>query len=129
MFKRPKPLKRQDQQYKIYVLIDPRDNLTRYVGMSKDAAFRLHEHLHTSTGGESKQTRQWIKELKQLNLLPVLKILETIEKTDNAYSIACERELYWIEQLLSAGVTLLNVKGVAKSWRNKRDTDTDVWQP
>jgi hypothetical protein len=40
-------------------------------------------------------------------------MLETIETTDNAYSGACEREHYWIEKLLRAGVPLLNVKGVS----------------
>ena len=109
----PKPLKRQDQQYTIYALIDPRDDTIRYVGMSKDAQFRLFQHLHRTAGGESKQARHWINELQQSNLTPILKILETIERTDDAYSVACEREHYWIEKLLRAGVPLLNVKGVS----------------
>ena len=52
MFKMPKPLKRQDQHYTIYTLIDPRDNTIRYVDMSKDAQFRLFQHLPRLMGTE-----------------------------------------------------------------------------
>jgi hypothetical protein len=109
----PKPLKRQDQHYTIYARIDLRDDTIRYIGMSKVAQFRPFQHLRRSVGGESKQARHWMNELQQANLTPVLKVLETIETTDDAYSVACEREHYWIEKLLRAGLPLLDVKGVS----------------
>ena len=76
----------------IYALVDPRDNTTRYVGMSKDAQSRLQQHLSGYTGG--KAAWLWIKELKELGVSPELHILETIETGPDAYYIAHQKELY-----------------------------------
>src|SRR5260370_37536543 len=109
MFKMPKPLKRQGQRYTIYALIDPREDTIRYVGMSKDAQFRLFQHLHRTAGGESKEARHWINELQQSNFTHILNILETIERTDDAYSVSCKVEQYSLQNLHRAFLPILLV--------------------
>ena len=63
--------------YEIYALVDPRDNLVHYVGLSIDAENRLNGHLRGSGG--SNQERKWLLELKKMGLAPILRILEKIE--------------------------------------------------
>src|SRR5258708_6952817 len=97
------PLKPQEQcdsigrSYEIYALVDPRDNLVHYVGLSVDAESRLDGHL-TGSGG-SIQKRKWLLELRKARLVPTLRILEKIEPGSEAYTLACEAELYWIREL------------------------------
>jgi hypothetical protein len=46
-----------NRTYQIYALIDPRDNSTHYVGLSKNAQARLYGHL---SGNESNfEERLW----------------------------------------------------------------------
>ena len=40
-----KHLRWVDRQLHIYALVDPCDNMIRYVGISDDVKFRYHEHL------------------------------------------------------------------------------------
>ena len=40
----PKRLRQAEKQFRIYALIDPHDNMTRYVGMSDDIEFRFYQH-------------------------------------------------------------------------------------
>jgi predicted GIY-YIG superfamily endonuclease len=40
-----KHLRWVDGQFHIHALVDPRDNMIRYVGISDDVKFRYHEHL------------------------------------------------------------------------------------
>ena len=104
----PKRLERHERCYQVYALIDPRDNLVHYVGISIDAQSRFYGHMHDVTGnyGESR----WIKGLKKNGLSPILQILEVIDG-DNAGAIACEREQYWISEMLRIGHPLSNISG------------------
>jgi hypothetical protein len=40
-----KHLRWVDRQFHIYALVDPRDNMIHYVGISDDVKFRYYEHL------------------------------------------------------------------------------------
>lgn len=110
----PKQLNRNERQYQIYALIDPRDNTIRYIGKSDDVKYRYYQHLHSIGGG--RQERQWIRELKILELVPALRILETIDKNPNAHKLVLVRERYWIDNLISTGHPLINVFGVTLAY-------------
>jgi DNA-binding transcriptional regulator YiaG len=110
-----------NQTYQIYALIDPRDNTTRYVGMSRNAQRRLFQHLLGDQGNEQKNN--WLLELLEGGIYPILRILETIDMEGvDAYAIACEREQYWISECLRLGMPLLNisVRGRKKNLRFRR---------
>jgi hypothetical protein len=108
------PASLDNSTYEIYALIDPRDNTTRYVGLSTNAQMRLYGHL---SGNQSNfEERKWIAELRQEGLSPLLQILETIQAGFNAYAIACNREFHWINEMLRQGCVLLNVVGVTRSY-------------
>jgi excisionase family DNA binding protein len=102
------------KSYQIYALIDPSDGSVRYVGLSRDAQLRLREHLNG--GGGNRQERRWIHSLLKSGLSPILQILETIEASNDALTIACERELYWIHEMDRLGHPLLNVSGLSQSY-------------
>jgi excisionase family DNA binding protein len=104
-----------DKSYQIYALIDPRDNLVYYVGISIDASARFYAHLNDE-GACNVQKRAWIAELRQAGISPLLKVLETIEAGSNAYAVACEQENYWIAELSRSGNPLLNVIGITRSY-------------
>ena len=55
----------------IYVLIDPRNDEKKYVGMSKDPYKRLAEHIYDIKREKTKKSN-WIKKLINLNLKPKL---------------------------------------------------------
>src|SRR5579859_3314691 len=106
----PEPQEQSDsigRGYEIYALVDPRDNLVHYVGLSVDAENRLNGHLTGS--GDSLQVRKWFLELRKARLAPILRILEKIEPDSKAHTLACEKELYWIRELARQGQPLLNV--------------------
>jgi hypothetical protein len=94
------------QQYSIYRLVDPRDNSTRYIGLSSHIFERYAQHI-LSSGIRKKGARyEWIKSLKQQNLNPVLNILEAgIENRSQAE----EREAYWIRFYRNLGADLTNI--------------------
>ena len=100
--------------YQIYTLSDPRDNLIYYVGISVNAHKRFKYHRRGSNA--SKDERSWIAELKGMGMSPILHVIEIIEPGENSYAIACERELYWINETLRLGHPLLNQLGVTRSY-------------
>ena len=111
------PWKRQEKVnrgYEIYALIDPRDNLVSYVGLSISAEVRFVGHLKGSSG--NKQEKHWILELQQEGLRPILQILETVEAGSDAYAIVCEEELYWIREMVRLGHPLLNLSGLSRTY-------------
>jgi hypothetical protein len=100
--------------YEIYALVDPRDNLVYYVGLSINAENRLKGHLRGSIG--SNQERKWLLDLKKVGLVPTLRILEKIESGSEAHALACEKELFWIRELARQGQPLLNVSGLTRPY-------------
>lgn len=77
--------------YEIYQLSDPRDQLPRYIGCSKDAQERLKQHMRNKNGPLS----SWIQELKALNQQPILTIISSVPDEQEA-KIA---EKYWIQRI------------------------------
>jgi hypothetical protein len=115
-----KHLKEIDRQFQIYALVDPRDNMIRYIGISDDVNFRYHRHLLRPV---NRQEKSWIRELQELGLSPVLQILETIERAGNDRAVAREREHYWITEMLRLGYPLLNVSGNTKAYPQRHAPD------
>jgi hypothetical protein len=54
--------------------------------------------------------------LLKSGLSPILQILETIEASNDALTIACVRELFWIHEMDRSGHPLLNVSGLSQSY-------------
>jgi predicted GIY-YIG superfamily endonuclease len=94
--------------YFVYVLIDPRDDAVRYVGMTNDVYTRFSQHLRGDGNNISKN--MWIAELRELNLMVIMRTIETVETQEEVR----EREAYWIRHYSSQGSDLLNLTG-AKS--------------
>src|SRR5258708_30007220 len=100
----PKRLRYSDRQHQIYVLIDPRDSMIRYVGISSDISYRFYEH--SSYKGVNKREQQWMEELHAESLVPIIQVLEDVIPDTRAN--AQQREQYWIEQMMNKEYPLLN---------------------
>lgn len=59
----------------IYILIDPRDNIVRYVGKTSRPKRRLKEHIADSKRFNDRKSR-WINSLKKVNMIPIFKIIK-----------------------------------------------------
>ena len=92
--------------YSIYALIDPRDNITRYIGITeKPVNQRVQQHLLGNDGNVNKIA--WINELDQLGISPIVEVLEQVESKEEAL----EREIYWIRYYLDLNAPLMNRQG------------------
>lgn len=102
-----------DTRYGVYALVDPRDELVRYVGQTCDFALRLKQHLGSSRGihAVNPAKKQWLDELKSLNLFPVMLVLERNLTQD----VAIKREATWVWRFLEQDMPLLNRK--IKNWK------------
>jgi hypothetical protein len=110
----PKWMQRDDKQYYIYALIDPRNHQTRYIGISNDAQLRYDQHIN---GGSNKQVWQWIYELKSSGRSPVLQVLETVYREGNSsfidfMEVVHAREACWIDTYRASDAPLLNIRGI-----------------
>ena len=86
----------------IYVLIDPRTNLIRYVGKTvQKLSYRLTQHL-TEKSNHKRST--WIKSLKNKGLIP---IIEEIDFCD--WEESSNLEINWIKKYRLEGVNLTNM--------------------
>jgi predicted GIY-YIG superfamily endonuclease len=90
--------------YVIYALVDPRDNTTRYVGMTSNLYERFLSHL--SCNGDNYRRDAWIQELKAANLMVIMQTLETVT---NEAEVGM-REAYWIHHFLHLYAPLYNNK-------------------
>lgn len=101
-----------EQKYTIYRLIDPRDNSTRYIGLSSNVLRRYAAHiLGNNLSLKNDARRAWLEDLNRQGLMPILDILESgIEGRRQAE----EREAYWIEFYHNLGANLLNIQGVPR---------------
>lgn len=73
-------------------MIDPRDGLARYIGVTKNSLQkRLNQHLSEAKGGHKNWRCNWIRKLVSLNLLPIIKLVEAVSDKKRE-----EREKYWI---------------------------------
>jgi predicted GIY-YIG superfamily endonuclease len=93
----------QDQTpYEVYALLDPRNEETRYIGISHNAEKRYQQHLYKYDKNKHKSI--WIAELQAIGLRPVLSI---IEQTENKLQAVVHEE-YWIHYYLQDGANLTN---------------------
>lgn len=120
-------MSQSEELRQVYVLIDPRDGMSRYVGISKDPRSRLDQHMKEVEN----EKRAWLAELKRMGLSPELEVLETVvEHEGDVDAVAEARERYWISSLLRSGAPLTNIFGIPRSSsqpspkRSRRDPQT-----
>lgn len=89
------------QTTNIYVLIDPRTNLVRYVGKANDVNKRYYKHYQACEVNTHKSN--WIKLLKKEKLRPIVETIDIVP-IDNW----CFWEKFWISQMKTWGFDLLN---------------------
>ena len=65
----------------IYSLIDPRDEMIRYIGKADDCDKRLEGHIK-KTKYETNHKANWIKGLLKENLKPILEIIDEVQKSE-----------------------------------------------
>lgn len=89
--------------YAVYVLIDPRDAVVRYVGITDQTINRrLDQHLKRTDGNNEKS--EWIDELMAVGMKPKIKAIEeglTLQEAN-------ERESYWIQHYLAGNSPITN---------------------
>jgi predicted GIY-YIG superfamily endonuclease len=105
------------QTYHIYQLIDPRDNLPHYVGITDHPERRFSEHVSGRFQSASHHT--WMKELRIAQLEPIMQIIEALICTAQE---AQEREKHWIQSYLQAGHPLINKQNRSSSPEEGRQT-------
>lgn len=62
----------------IYCLVDPIDNLPKYIGKSKTPDKRLYEHIRRSSKGKTKKN-SWIIYLLNNSLKPTMEIIDIVD--------------------------------------------------
>jgi len=87
----------------IYVLIDPRTNLIRYVGKTTNVKKRLNKHLNESKHSTKSHKKAWINGLLKLDLLPLIEVIDEVPMDDWQFW-----EMYWISQMKTWGFNLTN---------------------
>src|SRR6266852_11791 len=89
--------------YVVYVLIDPRDDVVRYVGITDQTTNRrLNQHLKCTDGNNEKS--EWINALMAVGMKPKIKTIEeglTLQEAN-------ERETYWIKHYLTENTPITN---------------------
>lgn len=93
----------------IYTISHPTTNHIVYVG--KTYCFEQRKYQHTHGYGNCK-INEWERALLKQGLIPIVEILEETETF-----ISFDIEMYWINQLISWGFTLLN-----SNWDIRRRT-------
>jgi hypothetical protein len=94
---------------RIYALTDPRDDLARYVGKTRQTlAQRLSLHLVFREPSSAHDA--WLLGLRKLNLVPA--IIE-IDAFGPAERNSREEEAFWVRTYLAEGHPLVNERG----WR------------
>jgi len=95
----------QGKKVVIYGLYDPRDNVPRYVGQTKqEIPLRLRGHI--AKARKTAEGKAWLQELGQLKLKPFIKPLEMVENAAKN-----ERVQFWITHFRSLGYRVVNEKG------------------
>ena len=89
-----------DRNGYVYALVDPRNNMIRYVGISTDPWQRLNSHMGGQTG--TPEMTAWTQELKARGLKPIIQDLEVCQHNLQ------EAEQRWIRECLKAGEPLFN---------------------
>jgi hypothetical protein len=99
--------------YTIYALVDPRDLLIHYVGMTQNHPVeRMIQHWRNQDDYPTVKT-EWIKELKKVSGKPNVLILQHVADEEQAR----QRERFWIKQGIDNGWPLVNLADGAERRR------------
>lgn len=101
----------------IYGLRDPRDNLFRYIGQTREFERRMEEHL-LGRMNDNYQKCLWVREVAEAGLHPGIEVLE--KATWLNYRT---RERHWIQKLRLDGHPLLN-----KEYGIRVNANRDDWE-
>jgi group I intron endonuclease len=94
-------------EHLIYILIDPKTNLVRYVGQTtKKLENRLYSHISKAKNSPNKTTHKntWIKSLVNENLKPIIQLIDVV--SEETWK---EKEKHYIRQYKESGANLLNL--------------------
>jgi hypothetical protein len=86
----------------IYVLIDPRTNMVRYVGKANNVTQRYQAHLNRARKHQTHK-KNWVEQLKKEGLKPIIKIIDIVPINEWIFW-----ETYWISQMKTWGFDLIN---------------------
>lgn len=86
---------------KIYRLVDPTTNETRYIGQTnRTLSARLSGHATLP----SKSIKAWIEQLRDCSERPKIELIEEVEESE-----ANDRERYWIDYHRQSGLILNSI--------------------
>lgn len=105
----------------VYLLLDPRTGVARYVGQAKDVEARVAAHLQDRSGARG----AWITELVDEGLRPLVRVIAAGLNESEALRVEAET----ISSLLTAGLPLLNVHGTRDSQSGPRPVVTFRCEP
>ena len=100
----------------IYGLIDPRDNIIKYIGKTINIKNRYADHRNRLERASSKR-KSWIQSLRTLNLYPILTIIEECNE-----ETCDERERFWIKHYKDVGNDLKNMTDGGEKYSYKEVT-------
>jgi hypothetical protein len=86
----------------IYILIDPRTNMVRYVGKANNVSQRYKAHLNRARKHQIHK-KNWIEQLKKEGLKPIIEIVDIVPIDNWIFW-----ETYWISQMRTWGFDLIN---------------------
>ena len=86
----------------IYILIDPRTNMVRYVGKANNVSKRYTAHLNRARKHQVHK-KNWIENLKKQGLKPIIEIIDIVPIDEWVFW-----ETYWISQMKTWGFDLIN---------------------
>lgn len=89
-----------------YELVDPRDCLPFYVGITDDIYRRFRQHMRCNGQNPAKDAR--VKELQKEQQMMIMNVLFRAKSDSEALILETE----WINKYLSQGIKLLNIVGV-----------------
>lgn len=86
----------------IYMLIDPRTNMVRYVGKANNVSQRYKAHLNRARKHQIHK-KNWIEQLKKEGLKPIIEVIDIVPIDNWIFW-----ETYWISQMRTWGFDLIN---------------------
>ena len=93
--------------YHVYGLIDPRNRLVRYIGLSTLGVRRPQAHRRPSSRTRKYHSARWVADLARLGLTFEITVLEPIWSED--YEALCRAECRWIAYGWACGWPLTNL--------------------
>ncbi len=88
----------------IYVLIDPRSGLVRYVGRSVSPHLRISGHIADAKNMRDVANKgKWLRSLLKAGKRPIVAIVDTVPE-----SLRDEHEIWWVAAYRRQGVRLVN---------------------